>query len=169
MANRDDFSQPTINTIQKRAAFICSNPECRCLTIAPSEINLEEFLYIGCVAHITAATEGGPRYDSSLTAKQRSDISNGIFLCSSCATMIDKNDGKDFPVGLLNKWKREHETWIRDTLNKKHITITEVNGTHEAQGVGDVAGLRITKPTKIKPGTIARASGIGKVSGTSIE
>jgi hypothetical protein len=169
MPNRDDFPKPIIDLIQKRAAFICSNPDCRCLTIAPSKKEERELLYVGCVAHITAASVGGPRYNPALTPEQRADVSNGIFLCSTCATMIDKNGGKDFPAELLNEWKKKHEAWVGDNLNRKPVSITEVDGTHEAQGVGDVAGLRITKPVKIKPGTISRASGIGKISGTSIE
>jgi hypothetical protein len=169
MTERDDFSKATVNDLQRRAAFLCSNPDCRCLTIAPDESSEEKWVYIGYVAHITAAAEGGPRFDTSLTHEQRSHITNAIFLCASCATLIDKNNGFDFPVELLKRWKTDHESWVRENLNRKPITITEVAGTHEAYGIGDVAGLRINKPTKIQPGTITRGDGIGKVSGTSIE
>jgi hypothetical protein len=169
MTERDDFSKQTINAIQRRAAFLCSNPECRCLTIAPVESIADKWVYIGYVAHISAAAKGGPRYDHSLTPEQRSNISNAIFLCASCATLIDKNKGADYPADLLKKWKTDHESWVKENLNKKPVTITEVAGTHEAYGVGDIAGLRISKPTNIQPGTIARGGGIGKVSGTSIE
>jgi hypothetical protein len=124
---------------------------------------------LGHAAHITAAAEKGPRFDPLLSSNQRSNISNAIYLCPSCAAMIDKNNGADYLPELLRKWKTDHENWVRSNLNKKQITITEVSGTHEASGVGDIAGLRITKPTIIKPGTIARGSGSGKISGTSIE
>lgn len=169
MAERDEFSKATINDLQRRAAFLCSNPDCRCLTIAPEQSSEDKWIYIGYSAHISAAAEGGPRFDPSLTAEQRGNISNAIFLCASCASLIDKNNGADFPTELLKKWKTDHESWVRGNLNKKPFTITEVAGTHEAYGVGDVAGLRISKPTKIQPGTIAKGAGIGKVSGTSIE
>ena len=169
MSNRDDFSQETIRNLQMRAAFLCSNPDCKHLTIAPSEKNESDFIYIGCAAHITAASEGGPRYNSTLNTKKRKDISNAIFLCTSCATMIDKNQGADFSSDLLKDWKTKHEKWVRENLNTTGASVTEVAGTHDATGIGDVAGLRIAKPTKIKPGTISRASGIGKISGTSIE
>lgn len=169
MSERSEFSSSTVKALQLRAAFLCSNPDCRCLTIAPSESNETDWVYIGFAAHITAAAEGGPRFDSSFTPDQRSDVSNGIFLCASCATMIDKNNGADFPTDLLRQWKADHESWVRKNLNRNPIGIAEVAGTHEAHGIGDIAGLRVSKPTKIKPGTIARANGIGKVSGTSIE
>ena len=142
MKERDDFSKTTVNVLQRRAAFLCSNPDCRCLTIAPDESGEEKWVYIGYAAHITAAAEGGPRFDPSLTHEQRSHITNAIFLCASCATLIDKNNGSDFPVELLKRWKTDHESWVRENLNRKPITITEVAGTHEAYGIGDVAGLR---------------------------
>ena len=169
MNNRDDFSQATIKNLQMRAAFLCSKPDCRRLTIAPSKENESDFIYIGNAAHITAASEDGPRYDSTLTPKQRKDISNAIFLCASCAEMIDKNQGADFSSDLLKDWKNKHEEWVRKNLNTNGTSVTEVAGTHDAAGIGDVAGLRIAKPTKIKPGTISQARGIGKISGTSIE
>lgn len=169
MPKRDDFSPSTVRALGNRAAFICSNPECRCLTIAPDGVTDDKWIYIGEACHITGAREKAPRFDHSLTPEQRKHISNAILLCASCATMIDKNNGADYPKELLMKWKTDHETWVRENLNKKPVTITEVAGTHEAYGVGDVAGLRISKPTKIQPGTIARGVGFGKVSGTSIE
>ena len=170
MSKRDEFPAPTIKALQKRAAFICSNPDCSVLTIAPSNDNETECLYIGRAAHITAASEGGPRYDASLTPEQRKGISNAIFLCASCADMVDDNGGADYRADVLRTWKGGHESWVRNNLNKTRATITEVAGTHEAQGTGDVAGLRIIgRPVTIKPGTIARAKGAGRVSGTVIE
>ena len=32
---RDDFDKPVVDTLAKRAAYICSNPDCKTLTIAP--------------------------------------------------------------------------------------------------------------------------------------
>jgi hypothetical protein len=114
---RDDFDKPTIDALAKRAAFICSRPKCKTLTLSPSQEDENKFIYIGKAAHITAAAVGGPRYDKSLTSEERKSISNGIFLCSNCADMIDKNGGADFPVELLKEWKREHEAWVSKNLN----------------------------------------------------
>lgn len=116
---RDDFDKPVVDTLAKRAAFICSNPDCKTLTIAPSEEDNLKFIYIGKAAHITAASEGGPRYDKEMSSDNRKSINNGIFLCSNCADMIDKNKGIDFSVELLQKWKSDHEIWVRSNLNKK--------------------------------------------------
>lgn len=56
---RDNFSKIVCEALGKRAAYICANPDCRVLTIAPSNTDLTEFLYIGKAAHITAAAPGG--------------------------------------------------------------------------------------------------------------
>jgi hypothetical protein len=116
--DRDDFSPRVKDIVQKRAAYICSNPECRCLTVAPSRVAPERFVYIGQVSHITAAASGGPRYDPTITAEERSSPENAIHLCAVCATMIDKNQGIDFPADLLRQWKAHHEAWVTENLNK---------------------------------------------------
>jgi hypothetical protein len=115
---RDGFTTQTIEALKKRAAFICSNPDCRVMSVAPSEADELKALYVGKAAHICAASVGGPRYDSEMTSDQRKHISNGIFLCSNCATMIDNNHGADFTVEQLKEWKSVHEEWIRENLNK---------------------------------------------------
>lgn len=116
--NRDDFSKETIDAISKRASYICSNPECKCLTLCPSEEDQKKHIGIGKVAHITAAAKKGPRYNPSLSREQRCSIENGIFLCATCADMVDKNGGADFPATMLREWKENHEKWIKTNLNK---------------------------------------------------
>lgn len=116
--NRDDFDSKTIDALAKRASYICSNPDCRALTICPSDVNIEKYLYVGKAAHITSAAINGPRYDATLTPEQRRSIENGIFLCATCADMIDKNNGADFSVDQLKQWKSQHESWVRGSLNR---------------------------------------------------
>lgn len=101
-----------------RAALICSNPDCRKQTVAPSDSNPDTFICLGKAAHITAAAEGGPRYDATLRSEDRRAISNAIYLCSSCADLIDKNDGCDFAPSLLQEWKTQHEQWVKESLNR---------------------------------------------------
>ena len=117
--SRNDFSRPVADALAKRAAFICSNPDCRVLTIAPSGESESMFLYMGKAAHINAAAPRGPRYDAAMTPEERKAPSNGIFLCSNCADMIDKNGGLDFPVQRLRRWKEDHDKWVAANLNKR--------------------------------------------------
>jgi len=166
---RDDFSQKTIETLAKRASYICSNPDCRSLTLSPSEKDPEKYIYIGKGAHITAASRYGPRYDSSLIHEQRSSVENGIFLCSNCADMIDKNGGLDFSVESLKKWKSEHESWVKANLNRSaHSLISVIDGEHHAQGKGNVIGIDAQAPIFIKPGTKSTAEGEGTVIATRV-
>ncbi|MBN2392712.1 MAG: pentapeptide repeat-containing protein [Anaerolineae bacterium] len=123
--DRDDFSLKTKEIVRKRAAYICSNPKCRCLTLSPSGNDPEKFIYTGEVAHITAAAVGGPRYNRDLTEEQRSSADNAIHLCSTCATMVDKNQGIDFSDELLRQWKEEHERWVAESLNRRLAEILQ--------------------------------------------
>lgn len=53
-------------------------------------------------------------------------------------------------------------------LNLQEQGLVEVAGTHEASGIGNITGLDIQGPAKIKPGTVSKASGIGNITGTII-
>lgn len=141
---RDEFPKQIADALAKRAAFICSNPECRTLTLAPSEDNASKFLYIGKAAHISAASEGGPRYNSQMTPAERKSVSNGIFLCSNCADMIDKNKGRDFPEATLHRWKDDHEKWVAANLNKRQFNQKSgptINVESYGQQGGITAGI----------------------------
>lgn len=141
---RSDFPKTVADALAKRAAFICSNPDCRALTIAPSDGDEDRFLFIGIAAHICAAAAGGPRYDPAMTPIERKSSSNGISLCSNCATMIDKNGGLDFPVALLRRWKDDHEKWVRANLNKRQAAQQQAvifNVTSIGQSGGITAGV----------------------------
>jgi hypothetical protein len=167
--NRDDFTRKVKDIIAKRASFICSNPDCRSLALCPSEQDPEKFIYIGKVAHITAAAENGPRYDPPLTPGQRVSIANGIFLCSSCADMIDKNMGLDFSAELLGDWRRDHEKWVKKNLNKSpNSLISVIAGEHHARGKGRVTGIDAQEPVLLKPGTKSIAEGEGEITAARI-
>lgn len=107
MSNRDDFTQKTIDVLAKRAAWLCSNPYCRKFTVG-AKSGEEGVINLGEAAHITAAAPGGPRYNPALSSAERRNISNGIWLCNTCATLIDR-DEVAFPISLLNEWKKNAE------------------------------------------------------------
>jgi len=166
---RDDFPEPVKIALAKRASYVCSNPECRALTVAPADADAMKVLYIGKAAHICAAAEGGSRFDLSMSPDERRAITNAVFLCSSCADMIDRNGGADFPVVLLRSWKEQHEAWVRANLNRKpDAPLSLVSGRHEAHGQGEVTGLDIQGAAIIGPGTVVKATGQGVVTGTRI-
>ena len=104
---RDDFSTGTKELLAKRVGFVCSNPGCRQPTSGP-QADPAGSVNIGVAAHISAASPGGPRYEADLSAEQRADSSNGIWLCQTCAKLID-NDPARFGRAVLEGWKRAAE------------------------------------------------------------
>ncbi|CUH96430.1 hypothetical protein P22_2520 [Propionispora sp. 2/2-37] len=105
--SRDNFDMTTKETLAKRVGFRCSNPNCRKLTSGP-QIDSAGSINIGVAAHISAASLGGPRYDSQLTAEERKSIDNGIWLCQNCAKLID-NDPVLYSSDILLEWKHLSE------------------------------------------------------------
>lgn len=118
MGNRDNFTQNTVNTLGKRAGYLCSNPSCRKHTSGPNS-NDNKSTTIGEAAHITAAASGGPRYDNMLSSDERSHINNGIWLCSNCASLIDK-DAASYPTELLKFWKAQIELEMSNALSGRN-------------------------------------------------
>src|SRR5437762_2740934 len=98
---RDEFPKAVIEALGKRIAFVCSNPACGCQTIGPQSQS-KAVINLGVAAHITAASVGGPRYDPRLSSEMRCAAENGIWLCQSCAKLID-SDATRFTVSLLGE------------------------------------------------------------------
>jgi hypothetical protein len=115
MSNRDNFTQAAITILAKRVGYLCSNPSCRKPTSGPNS-NDNKATTIGEAAHITAAAPGGPRYDGTLTSNERSHINNGIWLCSNCASLIDK-DAASYSTELLKFWKAQTEFELSNALS----------------------------------------------------
>lgn len=103
---RDNFSRPVIERLAKRVGMKCSRPDCRCPTAGPD--GNDGVVNLGVAAHISAASPGGPRYDETLTSDQRSSVSNGIWLCQTCAKLID-DDELTYTPSLLHRWKEDAE------------------------------------------------------------
>lgn len=102
MANRDDFRAPVKSTIAQRAGYRCSNQTCLRPTIGPE--GADDSASIGVAAHITAAAEGGPRYDPTLTHEERTAAENGIWLCQTCSRLVDV-DVTSHSSDQLKEWK----------------------------------------------------------------
>jgi len=117
--SRDDFTEQTKRTLAARVSNKCSNPDCNSQTSGPQEDNTKS-VNIGVAAHITSAASGGARYNSSLSPEERSDISNGIWLCQNCAKLVD-NDLNRFDVDTLQTWKDKAENSAEALLGKTSI------------------------------------------------
>lgn len=74
---RDDFSEEVKRTLANRVANVCSNPDCHAVTSGPQSDSTKA-LNVGVAAHITSASPGGPRFDTSLTPEQRFHADKGF-------------------------------------------------------------------------------------------
>ena len=95
----------TMRMLFAESAGFCQKPECnRDLFV---ETYNGHYVAIGEMAHILAASIGGPRADLSADSDSLASIENLILLCKICHAMIDQ-DTLSFPEALVSTWKREH-------------------------------------------------------------
>jgi len=102
-SSRDDFPEATKRALAARVNYQCSNPHCGASTSGP-QADPSKAVNVGVAAHITGAAPGGPRYAATMTPQQRADISNGIWLCQTCAKLID-SDQTRFGGAVLLGWR----------------------------------------------------------------
>jgi len=120
---RDDFSTKTKELLAKRVANRCSNPACQQITSGPQE-DRTKVVNIGVAAHITAASADGPRFDPSLTPIERRSAENGIWLCQSCAKLVD-NDPSRYTADFLRQWKISTEQSVARELEQGRSVDTD--------------------------------------------
>jgi len=101
---RDDFTDLTKRNLAQQVACRCSKPDCRAVTAGP-HTNDAKALNVGVAAHITAASPDGPRFDPTLSVDERKAPANAIWLCQTCAKLVD-NDPERFTSVVLREWKR---------------------------------------------------------------
>lgn len=143
---RDDFSAKTVETLAKRVAYRCSNPNCGRLTIGPNADNGEKATIIGIAAHITAAAAGGPRFDGNLSTDDRVSIGNGIWLCANCSILIDREPAT-YSVNLLREWKAATELQVRREFEAQPVPVAPAGVQRLPQPVID-AELTWTSSSK---------------------
>ena len=129
-----DFSRKTVDTIAKRAAFKCSNPDCRVSTIGPNS-DPEQSTVIGEAAHICGARPNSKRYEASMTDTARAEITNAIWLCRNCHKLIDTDEVR-FSSFVLFAWREQHEKYILEDLK---------SATDRIRFEEEVATLRLFK------------------------
>lgn len=138
LSNRDDFTKKTIDRMAKRVGYRCSNPHCRKLTCGAAEAT-DAYVNIGVAAHICAAAPGGKRYDPCMTEKERKSIRNGIWLCQSCAKLVDSDELR-YTEEVLHKWKHDAETECVIELQGSTMDGCDLNDAYSS--VKDVCDLQ---------------------------
>lgn len=111
---KPNFSKVTVEMVAKRAAFKCSNPDCRTATIGPNT-DVNKAILIGEAAHIYGAREGSKRYRNSMCDSARAEITNAIWLCRNCHKMIDTDETR-YSSAMLFAWRSLHEEYVLSEL-----------------------------------------------------
>lgn len=109
--------QPSTQTLRQLyilSGNMCAMPDCTTLLID------KDGTWIGEVAHIYAASDGGPRANSSLSSEDRRKFENLILLCSKCHKRID-SDVERYPAEKLFQIKKEHEGPYRKGLQQAEL------------------------------------------------
>jgi hypothetical protein len=128
---RDDFPRTVRTSLAHRVGLLCSNPDCRAHTTAPQTDPLK-VIDVGVAAHITAAANGGPRFDATLTERERAGVANGIWLCQNCAKLID-SDVVRFSGTVLRGWKLSAEWEAKRRIGKTNTTQKRQNTQAETE------------------------------------
>jgi hypothetical protein len=123
---RDEFSEEVKRIVAQRVGHRCSKPDCRADTSGP-QVDPTKVLNVGVAAHITGASPGGARFNPLLSPEERSHPSNAIWLCQTCAKLID-NDAARFPVSLLLQWKTEAENTAFSTIGRTAVVANAPSG-----------------------------------------
>ncbi len=163
------FSEKVRHALRMRAALVCSNPDCGILAVEPSSDDLKATTF-GEACHIAAAEKGGARFDPDMTSEQRSSEENGIWLCASCHSKVDKNKLKYTPE-LLHEWKREHLIWVAaggSVPDMPSISVKSIEGfTHPSSGLEAVSA---GESTLLREHHLVIEAGIrGKISEIELE
>ncbi len=160
MKKRDEFSKKVILELERRVNGHCSNPDRPVPTSGPTGTHAGA-INIGVAAHICAASPGGPRYDPGMTPEERAGIENGIWLCQSCAKMID-SDPATYTVSSLKRWRRVAEQRAQESLglipiSKERYAVLEAAvfrtspGSESADPVGTICDLTVAALQQIDP------------------
>lgn len=120
---RDSFIEAVKLLAAKRVAFTCSNPNCRAITTGPQS-DPTKSVNIGVAAHIIAASPRGPRSDQTVSAEDRTHITNAIWLCQNCAKLIDSDVNK-YTTSLLRKWKKNAEDLTERTIGIAAVSLNQ--------------------------------------------
>lgn len=82
---------------------------------------------VGVAAHLAAAAPGGPRFDATMSAESRASVENGIWLCQTCAKLID-SDSERYTSPVLAEWKTGAELLaIWELEGQANVRLTGAN------------------------------------------
>lgn len=134
----NNFSTATKQKIRDMAGSMCSFPDCRRSTTGAKSDRSTKF-GVGVACHIKAASPNGPRYDPAQTTEDRSNFSNGLWMCQTHSVLIDADDSA-YSVETLNEWQRISHERATKFVNTRLLTQEESDrnaSTHAMRSLRD--------------------------------
>ena len=137
-SRRDSFSPNVVQSLYKRSGGRCC--KCGAATFGPHKYDQDKFRSVGEAAHIAAAARGGPRYDRRMSRKERCSAANGLWLCSKCHRIVDRNT-KKYTTAVLMELKRRGEERARRMIG---VASTEEEEEEEEENEEEEEQLQIS-------------------------
>jgi len=126
-----------------RSGNLCAYPACGAELVFAAEAEGDQPKVVGKVAHIAAASPGGPRYDASMSDIQRGSAENLIYLCGPHHDAIDSQLEKH-TAAFLRDAKTAHESAVA-----RAVKSALGNVTYEELGV--ICGAISSAPNPSEP------------------
>lgn len=109
------ISVKTRKMLWGKSANRCAYPTCR-RELVMDETETDDPSIIGEECHIIAREDDGPRGDRNFPRERRDLYDNLILMCNIHHKVIDDQEGT-YTLGKLKEMKREHEEWVRNSLD----------------------------------------------------
>lgn len=121
-----------------RSGDACAYPGCGISLTLDADHDQDRPKAVGKVAHIAAASVGGPRYDETMTAAERGSAANLIYLCGPHHDAIDAQLNLHTREYLMNA-KADHETTVARAVRYALGSVTYEELSLVCSVVGRVA------------------------------
>lgn len=115
-ARRVEFPPAVRKALQQSVDGHCSVPRCKLPAMGPSGFG-SRAVNLGVACHIYSAAKNGPRGQGGKSEEFIGSVANGIWCCVYHGSLIDKNEGGDYPAEVLLLWKDLAEARIRKRMN----------------------------------------------------
>lgn len=113
---RIDFDKHVPDLLYRQAGGRCSVPRCTNPTMGPY-YNIDGAVNLGVACHIYSASKDGPRGWGKKDEAFIKSEANGLWCCAVHGNVIDKKNGRDYPVSQLFAWKALAEARVLKQIN----------------------------------------------------
>ncbi|MFD7732047.1 hypothetical protein ACFV6F_16870 [Kitasatospora phosalacinea] len=119
----------TVRNLYADAAGRCQNPECLSSVLIRAKNGIR--VNVGEMAHIIAASNGGPRPNPQADPNDLALEENLILLCLKCHKLVDSQESA-YPIDLLASWKSQHEDRISQAFGV-HVFATRTEARSKVE------------------------------------